>query len=137
MLDSFQVAGSGGSVPGDSGGPVFLIASGKLVGINTSVSLVHPCLSIDDAAKAQTRPQALIKPFSIIELLLNAETGVPFFGSGGQKAIYNSSAMVTTSSRAAPVVKPQPQELLCTEQIVPRQSLADLLDPELLDLYIF
>lgn len=136
LLNGHRIGGGGGSAPGDSGGPIFHGVSGQLIGINVSVSLLHPGPHGVITALPRASPEGRFVPLWIIELVLKYKWSKPFFGHGGVLATYDSTPPSTmecgTSSLVSGSVPHSPFEMLCGTQSSP---LAELFDPVLLDPY--
>lgn len=137
LLDNFQIAAGGGSAPGDSGGPLFHGETGKLIGINVSISLLPVGNDFQATSRARASPQGRMVPIWIVELFLRSRLGHAFFGAGGVPAVYSSPS--TSMSSCVPPSTSQAQvprndyELLC---LAPN-GLEELFDPNLLDPYMF
>ncbi|KAI5068917.1 hypothetical protein GOP47_0017262 [Adiantum capillus-veneris] len=63
LSHSMTIAMSGGSVAGDSGGPVFSPVTRRLLGINISVSIIHPGVSTSEAARMRVSSEGNMVPF--------------------------------------------------------------------------
>ncbi|MCO5590458.1 hypothetical protein L7F22_044428 [Adiantum nelumboides] len=131
LENAMVIAGSGGSAPGDSGGPVFDVETGRLIGINTGIAMIHREIRLEDAARLRTSPQAAILPLSIIEVSLSSTFQCHFFCPGGVQATWDASSTVPVSLQGADSAGPVRQQshvLLCSSlPCAPREQAVDFM----------
>lgn len=115
LMPHMTVATTGGCVPGDSGGPLFSSTTGRLVGINVSVSLLHPNIKDEECLRMRNSAEGNAVPAWFLLHVI----GRDFIMKGGGPAYYSQCPIKTTGmmnhGQKDPVfdLHPPPNVLFC------------------------